>query len=62
MERLIGIDQAAEILGVKRSTIYQWVSMKKIKHIKVGRLVKFRESDLKEFIEANTSEVDERLN
>ena len=49
--KLIGIQQAAKYSGLKVSTLYQWVSEKKIPYYKLGRLVKFDLNDLDRFIE-----------
>lgn len=53
MERLLGIAETAKILSVAKSTLYSWVSQRKISYIKVGRLVKFDMDDILEFIERN---------
>jgi excisionase family DNA binding protein len=39
--KLIGITEMAEYLGIRVSTLYSWVSQKRIPYIKLGRLVKF---------------------
>lgn len=49
--KLIGIQQAADYMGLKVSTLYQWVSQKRIPYFKSGRLVKFDLNDLDQFIE-----------
>lgn len=56
MEQMIGVSQVAEILGVKEHTIRQWVHQKKLPFYKIGRLVKFRESDIEEWIKARNTE------
>lgn len=53
MEKLLTIQETAEVLGVKVPTLYNWVSERKITVVKVGRLVKFDPNDLREFIEKN---------
>ncbi len=59
MERLLTIQEAAEKLGVKPNTLYLWVSQKRIPHRKIGRLVRFRECDLEEFVDKNRQPVEE---
>lgn len=50
---LINRREAAEFLGVAESTLAFWkcVGRYNLKYIKIGRLVKYRISDLEEFIE-----------
>ncbi len=50
MEKLLTIDELAEVLSVKKSTIYQWVHLGLIPHIKVGRLLRFREEDIQKWL------------
>jgi len=40
-KRFIGIEELAEYLDLKRSTIYQWVHQQKIPYYKLGKRVKF---------------------
>ena len=51
MESLIGIDEVAEILDVKESTVYSWVSEGYIPHIKLGRLVRFDRREILEWVQ-----------
>lgn len=51
MERLLDIREAAALLRIKPQTLYLWVSQKRVPHHKIGRLVRFTESDLQSFIE-----------
>lgn len=53
MEKLLTLQETAEVLGIKVPTLYNWVSERKITVVKVGRLVKFDPGDLREFIEKN---------
>jgi len=39
--RLIGITELANMLGIKVTTLYCWVSQRRIPSVKVGRLRKF---------------------
>lgn len=53
MEKLLTLQETAEVLGVKVPTLYNWVSERRITFVKVGRLVKFDSKDVREFIEKN---------
>ena len=49
--RLMSISEAAEYLGVKKSTLYDWVSLRKIPFVKCGRLTKFDIKEIDRWIE-----------
>jgi excisionase family DNA binding protein len=50
---LLTVEQAATFLGMSKSWCYH--SLKKhVPHVKVGRILKFRESDLRLYIERQT--------
>lgn len=51
MERLIGIKEIAEYLGVTVNTMYAWVHCQQIPFYKVGRLVKFKKQDIDRWLE-----------
>ena len=52
---LMSRKQAAEYLGVKEQTLACWTTTKRyaLPYIKVGRLVKYRRTDLERFITEN---------
>jgi excisionase family DNA binding protein len=52
MPRLMSRHEAAEYLGVKPQTLAIWATTKRynLPYIKVGRLAKYRQEDLDEFI------------
>lgn len=54
--RLLSREEAAAFLGVKEITLAIWKSTQRynIPAVKVGRLVKYRFSDLLEFVERRT--------
>ena len=59
MEKLLNIDELAEILGVTKATIYSWTSHNKIPHIKLSkRLLKFREKEIMDWISKKTINTD----
>ena len=47
----LNVSQAASFLGVTTSTIYAWTMRKAVPHYKLGKLVKFRKSELIKFME-----------
>ena len=55
LTRLLNKQEAALILGVSEKTLDNWASSKTVDlgYVKVGRLRKYRESDLQEFIDGN---------
>ena len=42
---------AAEFLGIRMATVNKWVMSRKLPHVKLGKLVRFRQSDLSQFAE-----------
>lgn len=56
MQPLLTIEEVSKMLQLKVSTIYDWVHRKKIRHVKMGRLVRFRLEDINALINANTHE------
>ena len=56
MEKLLTAEQAAEILGIEPATLAVWRCTKRydLKWIKVGRLCKYRASDVQAFIDSRT--------
>ena len=56
MEQLITLEELSKILGVKKATLYAWVSKKKIPFIKLSaRLVRFRESEIQDWLSQKSS-------
>jgi excisionase family DNA binding protein len=54
-KNLLDVKEAAEFLGINPRTLQGWISTKQypeLKSIKLGRLRKFREADLLEFLES----------
>ena len=55
---LMSVEEAADYLGVKRSTLYRWKYERKIPCIKVGHLLKFKKDQLDTWLEER--EIEER--
>jgi excisionase family DNA binding protein len=51
MNRLLTCNEVANLLGVKPSTIYQWTHQGYIPHIKLGRVVRFRQDDIAKWLD-----------
>ena len=58
---LLDTTETSEFLGIKKNTLYEWIVQKKIPYLKVGRLVKFRKTDLETWLEKRTQEEKEFL-
>lgn len=48
--KLLNMDEAASILGIKVSTLYRLCMQKQITCVKIGKLNRFRMADLEDFI------------
>ena len=55
--KLLDMNEASNLLGLKKSTLYALVMRKQITHIKLGKLTRFRPEDIQEFINKNLVEV-----
>ncbi|MCK5344731.1 MAG: helix-turn-helix domain-containing protein [Candidatus Heimdallarchaeota archaeon] len=49
-DRWLSVDEIGEYLGIKRDTVYKWISEKKMPAHRVGRLWKFKKDDVDEWI------------
>jgi len=50
-DRLLTVDEAAQLLGLKRSTLYQWAYERRIPTVKLlGRALRFRQSTIEQLI------------
>ena len=52
--KLLTVEEVAEFLNVKISWVRSAVFRREIPHVKVGNLVRFRERDLREWLEKNS--------
>lgn len=51
MEKIYTVPQVAEYLQISRSKMYDWVKKGKIPHLRIGRNIRIRESELLEWLE-----------
>ena len=54
MEKLLTAKQVSELLEVKVSTVYDWVSRGAIPYVKLGRLIRFKKTELFRWVESRT--------
>lgn len=56
-DTLIGYAEASRLLGVPVATLYNWVSLKRIPHIRISkRMVRFDPERLRQWIERRVVE------
>ncbi|MCP4583674.1 MAG: helix-turn-helix domain-containing protein [candidate division Zixibacteria bacterium] len=55
MEKLLTVEQIAEHLQMKPSTIYQWTHQGFIPYIKLGNRVRFKVSHVEKWLESRTN-------
>ncbi|MEE9368279.1 MAG: helix-turn-helix domain-containing protein [Pontiella sp.] len=45
-DRWLSVDEIGDYLGIKRDTVYKWISEKDMPAHKIGRLWKFRKEEV----------------
>ena len=59
-KQLMDMNEASEYLGIRKNTLYEWVIERKVPHVRVGRLLKFRREDLENWLRKRTQEEKDR--
>ena len=59
MNQFLTVEQLAEFLNCKESTIYSWVSKGAVPCYKIGRLVRFRLEDIEEWLRTQRGKASE---
>lgn len=52
--KLLTITQAADRMGIKPKTLRNWLALRKIAHVKVGRFTRISEQAIQDWIEGHT--------
>ena len=56
MKRLLNIDEAAALLGIKKPTLYRYVCIRRIPFVRYNRRIFFIEDQLKIFVDQHSVE------
>jgi excisionase family DNA binding protein len=51
---LLSVDDAAQYLGIASGTMRNWLSMRRIEYVKVGRLTRISRRALERFVASHT--------
>ena len=54
-DRWLSVDEIAAYLGVKRDTVYKWITRRKMPAHKAGRLWKFRKEEVDAWVRSGNS-------
>lgn len=61
-DRWLSVDEVSEYLGVKRDTVYKWINDKGLPAHKIGRLWKFKVSQVDTWVETISAQKAEMNN
>ena len=56
-DRWVGVEEAAEYLGVKPATVRDWIKKTTIPANKIGKQWKFKKSELDEWVKSGKSAI-----
>lgn len=55
MKEFLNANEAAEFLGLSKSTIYSWVASKRLPFHRLGRALRFRKAELESWLDNNAA-------
>jgi excisionase family DNA binding protein len=58
MEKLLGVEEVAGLLGVSRFTIYSWAAKRRLPAVKVGSRLMFRPSEIRRWVDSRSQPAD----
>lgn len=61
-DRWLSVEEIGAYLGVKRDTIYKWISDKQMPAHRMGRLWKFQKSEVDEWVKAGGADENSKRN
>jgi excisionase family DNA binding protein len=54
MSKLLNVEEFADAVGLSPKTVRQWVWMRRVPYVRVGRAIRFRPETVKEIIDRGT--------
>ena len=54
-DRWLSVDEIADHLGIKRDTVYKWISERQMPGHKIGRLWKFNKQEVDEWVKSGAA-------
>ena len=54
-DRYLSVSEICTYLGIKRDTVYKWISKKDLPAHRVGKLWKFKVSEVDEWVKSNSN-------
>ena len=54
-DRWLSVAEICTYLGIKRDTVYKWISKKQLPAHRVGKLWKFKVSEVDEWVKSNSN-------
>ena len=61
-DRWFSMDEIADHLGIKRDTVYKWISERQMPGHKIGRLWKFNKMEVNEWVRTDGAKVSQTDN
>ncbi len=52
LNKLLKVEDVARMLSIRPITVYSWAEQGKLRSLKISRLLRFRESDIHDFIKS----------
>ena len=60
-DRWLSVDDIVDYLGIKRDTVYRWISERNMPGHKIGRLWKFRKEDIDEWMRSGAGAEERKI-
>lgn len=61
-DRWLSVDEIADHLGIKRDTVYKWISERQMPGHKISRLWKFNQKEVDAWVTSGSANVSQRDN